>query len=338
MVDFIVAVICLLLALVVIALSKVYFGVPLYELRRRALKGEAFASTIYPVAAFGPALRATFWLLLALFSAVALVLMARLAPTWLGFCLVIGWIWLAYAWLPNAKHSALTRRVTLSLNPLINRLAHFGYPLIKNTARVTGFPGETHTGMYETEDLLGVLERQERQLDNRIDPRQLSRLKQVIAFEQTKAGKFVIPWSKVMKLNPDDPIGPKLLDEMHHTKQLAFPVCRDKAGKIVEGILLKDALGLSSGGYVKDHMSARVGWLNRNQPMEAALAKFALELQPLLIVTGKNKEILGILTLKDALGSLLAVETSKANETKLFMEPIRGDLIKEGDDNESIEQ
>lgn len=308
MTDFIIAVVFLVLALVILMERKAFFALPAYELKRQAASGDKFAREIYPLVSYGSSFRALLWLLLGVFTAVSLVLFARLAPVWFGIIMVAIVLWLTFSWLPSIRLSKLNRDLALLSVPIFAWVLHYAYPLIKELGKLERYyiRDAVHTGLYEPEDLHKVLERQEVQLDNRISAVQLGRLKKLLAFEQAKVSDYMVEWSKVMKLNSEDFVGPKLLDEMHKSGQSAFPVMKGQSSKSAIGVLNKEEVGLMSEGRVADHMHQPIVHAKQKESMESALAKFALSGQSLLLVTDNSVETVGVLTLKDALGSLLA--------------------------------
>ena len=136
MTDFIIAVICLVLALVVLMLRKAYFSVPIFELKRRAAANDVYAKRIYPLVAYGSAFRLLLWLLLAVFTAASLVLFARIAPVWFGIILVAILLWLVFSWLPNAGFSKFNRDLArLTVAPL-ELVLRWTYPVINYLAKL----------------------------------------------------------------------------------------------------------------------------------------------------------------------------------------------------------
>ena len=168
------------------------------------------------------------------------------------------------------------------------------------------FYAPTHSGIYEPSDLHQLLVRQTQQPDNRIKTKQLGRISQLLEFETSTVSDYSRPWKRSMKLVASDPVGPKLLDEMHRSSQGVFAVIAGKSSREVVGLLNKDDIGLKSSGLIRDHMHGNVETINEDEPIEKSLAKFALSGQALLIVISSADEVIGTITLRDALSSLLA--------------------------------
>ena len=309
MTAFIISIVCLVLAFIVVMIRKAYFSLPFYELKRQAANGDKFAKTVFPIVSYNLTLRALLWLMLGVLSATAIILIGRVAPLLIGIILVGGWLWLAFSWLPNSEVSATSKSLAIAATPVFAWLMHWTYPLLKWLGKVSGKYRLQHTGLYESEDLYQTLIMQEAQTDNRISPTQIGRLKKLLAFETALVKDYQKPWGKTMKLSAQDPIGPKLLDDMHKSGQTVFPVLKTKTSKTVVGITNKEDIGLKTEGTVGDHMKSPVRHLDQDESMESALAKFAMSGHTLFLVSDDNDDIVGTLTLRDALGSILAPET-----------------------------
>lgn len=345
MTDFIIAVIFLVLAVVVVALRKAFFALPVYELKRQAAAGDQYSKQIYPVVAYGETFRALLWLLLGIFVAVSLVLFDRLAPVWFGVILDGILLWLTFSWFPHARARKFNRQLALYAVPVFAWVLHYTYPIVKELGKLGRYYDQGHTGIYENEDLHQVLVRQELQTDNRISAVQLGRLRKFLAFETAVVSQYQTDWKNIMKLSADAPISPLLLDEMHQSGQTAFPVTKTKNSKSLVGILNRDDVGLKSDGRIADHMHSNVRYIKQDEPMESALAKFALSGQVMFVVINKAEDIVGALTLKDALGSLLAPDNRNimAGEDEVSSPGPNSDNLltdlelETGDSNESTE-
>ncbi len=342
MLDFIIAVICLVLATLSMVYLKAFFGIPIYELKRRAINGDGFAKAIYPVAAYGPVLEALLYIVIVLAGGIALVLFNRLAPDWLGIGLLLVWLWLSYAWLGEIANSDFGRRLSGHSAGYFVWMLTWLYNPGKVLAGAMRSGGAKHTGIYESEDLQALLYAQERQADNRISATQIGRLHKLLVFESARVNHYMVDWKNIMTLHADEPIGPKLLDDMHKSKQTVFPVYGPKGSKTLSGILNRDDVGLKTEGRVADYMRTPVRYLSKDEPMESALAKFALSGQTLFVVNSGDHKPLGVLTLKDALGSILTPQTKPENRSPasndLKPEANIESLNIEGDEEDALTQ
>jgi CBS domain containing-hemolysin-like protein len=305
--NLIAACICLAIALLMLILRKAYFNLPIYELKRQAKRGDHFAKAIYPAIAY-PAFRGFLWLLMVVASSMGLILLSRELPLWLAVIPAVIWMWLIFSWIPNRRIAKISYKTAQLMSPFFAWFISSTYPALKQLERLQRRYPPLHTKIYESEDLRMFLQRQARQEDNRISPAQLSRLFKLIDFESAKVKDFYRPWKQTLKLVPEDIIGPKLLDEMHKSKQNAFVVVKNKNSRQVIGVLNQATVGLHSEGKVRDHMENSIEVINEFNSIERAFNQFASGVSPVLVVTDQENEALGIITLKDALKAWLELE------------------------------
>ena len=304
---------CLLLAALALIVKKAYFALPSYELKRRAASGDKYARAIYPATAY-PALRGLLFALSTVLSALGLILFARSSNLVYALVLSVVWLWLIYSWLPNRGVSNFSKQLAKSLSPFFIWLFSWAYPLLKQFERLQNRYKETHTDLYENDDLRSFLRHQARQEDNRISARQLMRLSKLVSFEETTVGHLARSWKSSFRLTESDIVGPKLLDELHRSKQQAFIVTNHKNSRHAVGVLSRDALSLESQGRITDFMLKDVGYIRSDESVESALSYFSSHVSPLLVVLDKENEPVGTLSLADTLNALLDINGPLAKE------------------------
>lgn len=305
MLDFIIGLISLVAALGVVLLRKVYFSRPLYELKRQAIKGDTFSSSIYPLVAHGAILRGFLWFLLAVFSALCITLFNQIAPLWIGIVLVIIYLWLIFSWMPNRPPRKLSQGWALLMVPVLVWIINAIYPIIRKLENLAGLYTIPHSGIYEVDDLLYSLSRQLVQADNRIKAHDITRIEQILALDHLLVGDYMLPIKDSMTIAADELIGPKLLDDLHRSQQTSFLVTRNKRSHQLIGVLNREDVGLKSDGKVGDFMHSPIRFINENESIEKALTAFASHSQSLMVVVNKDKQLLGVLSLKNALAILL---------------------------------
>jgi len=316
MVNFIIGIICLIVTLAVILLRNVYFSIPKYELKRKAINGDNFAQKVYPVVAHGAILRGFLWFLLVVFSALSIVLFNQFAPFWLAIILVILWLWLVFSWLPNRPPSKFSKQFALSMVPIVSEAINLIYPIVKKAEDMAGYYPIAHSGIYEVDDLRYLLTRQLAQSDNRIDPKDIKRLERMLMLDRVKVKEQTILLADLLVLSGDDLIGPKLLDELYRSAQSCFLVTSSKRSHHLVGVLNKEDVGLNTQGKVRDFIHNSIIFINANDSMEKALKTFALQGSCLLAVTNQDKELVGAISLRDSLGFLLNSNNLKINQNK----------------------
>ncbi len=305
MTVFIVAFLLILLALLALTLEKTYFYVPSKELRRLASRGDGVAQTFLPAEMYGPELKLVLWIVTLLSAAGSFVLFARIAPTLLGFIVVVLVLGLGFLWIPRSRLTTVGTRLALWSTPTIVWLLGFIHPV---TAFLTSFmrrPSEPHTGLYEREDIYALLKRQKNQHDNRISPKELELLRKTLRFGDFRVRDLVIPRRQVKTVNVNDNIGPVLLDELHGSGHTSFPVYENQPANIVGTYLIDDLVDVNQTGKVRDFYERKVAYVHSADSLEQALRALNETHQPLLLVVNSANEYVGIVTLGDILRELL---------------------------------
>lgn len=304
--DLILAVVLLLLALIGVAARKTYFYLPLRELKRRAEKQDPVAAQLYRAAAYGNSLRGLLWLYIGLTSAASLVLLARRLPIWASLLIVGPLLWIAFSLIPATRTTRagimVTRLVTPPLAWLLNYLHR---PISRGTDIVEQhYTAPAHTKLFERQDLLDLLKRQQHQPDNRLSDEELEIAKRALSFGEYHVSNIMTPRKKVKTVLAGDTIGPILIDEIHKSGQDYALVREARKGPFI-GALAFRRLNLSSSGQVKDHMEPTINYLHENDHLSQALHAFFTTDQPLFVVVDSFEEYVGILTIENVIRQLL---------------------------------
>lgn len=310
-----------------ILLYKTINTLPLQELRRRARAGrDGRTQAIYKLASYGPSLSILLWLV-AGFSGAGLLILATQASWWLGLVFVLflnwlvlgrqlavqpgGWLWQIAGWMATIAAPVLS-----FLHPALSRVGRFAGSTV--TAH--------HTNVYEKQDLLELLDRQAGQLDNRITKLELKIAKSALDFTDKKVSQVMTPAKEVKWLAADESIGPMLMDELHKTGHIRFPVVKDAAktlnpaptkspdddrrdqsvGEVVGALYIQDLLkNLEKPGTVADIMVRGVHFIGESHTLHQALDGFLKSKRHLLVVVNNFEEVVGVLTLEDVLEQIL---------------------------------
>ncbi|HVC36421.1 MAG TPA: CBS domain-containing protein [Candidatus Dormibacteraeota bacterium] len=305
MVSLILALILVALVLLAVSLRKVYFCLPINELKRQAEIGDQLAQRIWQAVSYGLSLRILLWLWLGLSAAGSFVLLARLIPPYFSFLVIALLLWLAFVWLPNARISRFSSTLASQLTPVIVWVLNYLQPLLRRLANLwqNHFPARYHTGLFEADDLTELIDRQQQQPDSRLSQTDLDRVERAISFSKRHVRDILVPRKKVKALSASDAVGPILLDELHASGHSRFPVYEGKKEQIV-GTLLSRRLDIKSAGKVADFMEPRVAYVHENDSLSEALQAFDQSQQPLLVVINGAEDYVGIITLEDILCAL----------------------------------
>jgi len=292
-----------------ILLYKLYNSVPALELKHQARSSNKRAQSLYKVANYEASLDVLLWLLGTVSGAVLFIWSAR-TNWWLAGIVMVISAWLII-WAPAPRWggwagalSSVTAKYFAALlsflNPVLGRIAAWYPP----AGRL-----RLHTGLYEKKDLLDLLSKQNKQLDNRIDSSDLRIADGAISFGDKLVRDVMTPRRKVKFVGAADSIGPLLMDELHKSGHSRFPVTKDSAKaaspQITGTLYLKDIVGHEGGGKVKDLARKDVYYVNEDSNLRQALGAFLKTHHHLLVVVNSFEEIAGVLSIEDVLEQII---------------------------------
>jgi CBS domain containing-hemolysin-like protein len=304
--DYIWALILLLLAIGGIVIRKTYYYVPLYELKRRAERGEPLARRLYPAASYGGGLRVLLWLYIGLTSAASIVLLAQLLPVWASVLIVGALLWAIFSWLPASRVTPFGARLTMIVTPLIVWLLNYLGPWLDRGANAAykHNPAMAHTGLFERSDLVELIEQQHRQNDSRLSDEELEIVRRALSFSEHRVHDVLIPRKQIKTVLAGDTVGPVLIDEMHKNAN-GYALVRDTPKGDFIGVLTFKHLGINSHGQVRDIMNPDIFYVHENDLLAGVLHAFFSTHQPLFVVVNSFEEYTGIITIEGILRQLL---------------------------------
>jgi CBS domain containing-hemolysin-like protein len=292
-----------------VLIYKLYNSVPVLELKRLARAKDKRAMALYKVANYEAGLDVLLWII-GTASGAGVIIWASRTSWWLGAIAIVLAAILAI-WLPAprwngwaggiAAISAGYQTKLLSLlNPVLGRIGRWFPP----ASRL-----HLHTGLYEKNDLLDLLNKQNKQLDNRIDAGDLSIARGAITFGDKLVREVMTPRRQVRFVNADETVGPMLMDDLHKTGHSRFPVISDSAKAAapdITGMLyLRDIIGYTGSTTVKNLARKDVNYINEDSNLRQALAAFLKTNHHQLVVVNNFEEFAGILSLEDVLEQII---------------------------------
>lgn len=303
--------IILVVALAVVAftglvLRKAYTAITARELKRRAQKGDRRAQKLYRAVAYGTSLTVFLWLIIGaaatgLFFVVARDFSWPVAFVGIGIFLALG---LAQS---RTRLSKAGRRVALWLTPVIAWLLNYLHPIFRtignffhNYASLSD-----HTQIYQKEDLVDLLQQQEKQVDNRIEKTELDMAAHALTFGDKLVRDVMTPFSQVKTVNVTDGLGPVLMDELHDSGHSRFPVYDGKKTNIVGILYLRELVGRSHGGVVKDIAHKQVTYVHEDQNLFQTMQAFLKTRHHLAVVVNEFEELVGVITIEDVLEQII---------------------------------
>ncbi len=290
-----------------ISVQKTYSKVPLKELKRRAKKDDEMAKALHSAVSYGASLDLLLWGIIGLSAAGFFVALSASLPSWLAIFGCAALLWVGFAWLPTSQVSGFSEKLAKYLSPVIAWVLSHTYPLlnklgefIQKNRRFT-----FHSGLYQKEDLIDLLDKQQQQPDNRMTAYELGIVKSALVFSDKLIREVMTPKRVVRTVNQTDSTGPLLMDELHKSGFSRFPVIGDKPDEIVGTLFMRDLVNVKQGGTVKDHMKKAVYYVNEEKPLQHALQAFLRTKHHLFIVVNSFEEVVGVITIEDVLEQVL---------------------------------
>jgi CBS domain containing-hemolysin-like protein len=307
MLSFLLALGLLGVALVAIGLRKAYYSVPARELKRQARAGDPAAKVLYRAVAYGSSLGLLLWVIVVISLAASFVLLDQITPALFAFILEAVVIGLGFAWMPNSDLTKTGARLGVWATPVVVWLLEFLHPAFD---RVNVFVRQhrsvtLHTGLYEHEDLLHLLQRQKDQPDSRISHDEIGLLEHTLTFAGKTVYECMVPRREVRTISADEQVGPVVIRELHDSGHARFPVYDGKKDNIVGTLYLRDLINLKKTGKVSGIMEHKVFYVHEEYPLEQALHAFLKTKHHLFVVVNRFEEFVGIITIEDILEQIL---------------------------------
>lgn len=306
MTNYYLAILLLLFSIGGVVVRKTYYYLPFRELKRRAEHHDPLASKLYPTVSYTNSLRGLLLGFIILTSASGVVLLSREAPIWLGLIAVVLLLWAVYSWIPASRTTGFGVWLTMLVNPAILWIVgHLHRILDRPTKFVENrLALDMHTGLYERDDLLHLIEKQQDQPDSRFTEEELEIAKRALSFGDYTVNDVLTPKKFVKTVLASDTVGPILIDELHKSKQNHILVRESQKGEFIGTINYK-LLGLHSSGKVKDYVNPALYYVHEDDTLNQVLHTFFVTNRPLFVVVDNIGEYVGIVTIDSVLQQLL---------------------------------
>ncbi len=304
---YLLALVLLGLSLFGIALRKTYNHLPRKELKRQARGGDRDAAVLYRAVAYGASLRLLLWLWIGLTAAAGFLLLVEVAPAPLAFLAVAGLLWFGFVWLPNSRISGIGARLVIAVTPAIAWLLSLLHPVLNH---ITNFvaarrPVTFHTGLYEREDLVELMELQRQMPGSRIAPAEIDIVMHALTFGEVPVQAVMVPRRSVVMVAESDIVGPVLMHELHDSGYSRYPVYGVSEDQIIGTLYVHDMLEAKQGGTVGRITRRDVYYVHEDQTLYQVLHAFLKTKHHLFIVVNSFEEFVGIITIEDVLEQVI---------------------------------
>lgn len=286
------------------ALIRVFALIPRSELKRNARSGDDIAVAMYKAAAYGAKTTGLLWFVTIVSAYIGLQL---LNSAWgntktAGFAVIV---LIITARLINGKEGISRGSLWLSrrISPLIAWAVERLHPILEKTNNLFRkvYPVRVHSGLYDKDDLLELLNRQKNQPDNRISKGEIELISHALTFGDQTVADALVPKRVVISVPESDNIGPFLMDRLHKSGHSRFPVFSGNKNNVTGVLYLHDLLNTSAGGEVSSIMRRKVTYVHENFTLYQTLQAFIKTKQHLFVVVNDFEEYVGIITIEDVI-------------------------------------
>ncbi len=299
-----IALICL--GLLALALQRFYSSVPAKELKRLAARGDHLAASLYRPVAYGTSTRLLLWLLTSVSVAGGLLISIYALPSFAAFVLVLFTL-VTMVLVQSIRLTVRSARVAVTAAPALTWLMNYLHAPFDLAARVINRfrTHSPHSGLYEKEDLVALLQQQKDQVDNRIPKHDLELLERAAQFDDRQAADILIPMSRAKLVKADDDLGPILLGELHDSGQHSFLVYDETPEHVVGTLFLRDAVSAREGGKVRDLMHHKLCYVHEDFTLRHVLKAFSHTGESMVVVINAFEEPVGVIGLEQLLTQLI---------------------------------
>lgn len=307
MIGIVSGIVFLLLALVALVLQRLLSSVPRKELKRLARQGDPLAGALYRPVSYGASMRLLLWLVAGMAVPSGLLLVTPHMPTIADFALVAVLIVVMVVWVPSIWLTVHSARFAAFLSPAVAWvMSYLHTPLNTISGLINRYRDiAPHSRLYEKEDLLGLLDLQKKQADNRIVHDDLDLVGRALLFDDKHAADIVRSHKDALLVNADETLGPILLDQLHKSGQSSFLVYKDEKENIIGSLSLRDAVKARQDIRVFDLIRHDLTFVHEDFSLRQVLGALQQTGQHVAVVVNRFEEFLGTITLDDVLEQLV---------------------------------
>ena len=303
----------LILAVYLMQLIKSFSYMSLEELQRRTERGDRKAERVLIARLHGLKLWAVLWTLLIFMVVAIVVVMDNLLPVWLAIFVDVGILVTLIFVLPWAKWPAPNLASAAFAGPVLGVILD-KLGILFRLFRPFRFSQRISTDLpfyiHSKEHLLDIIKRLKSQTKN---PDVLSDLNLAIGsltFGSKKIKTLLTPLGAIKTLEVNQVLSPKLLAELHDSKQTIFPVQHPADQRFIGTFYLQDIkLPVKTDLMINEVMRPAVYYVNTDASLSQVITAFLKTQQTLFLVVNQSQKILGVITVSDVLERYFASGT-----------------------------
>lgn len=314
MIGILSGVLLIAIAILALVLQRLYSSVPARELKRLAARGDHLAKVLYRPVAYGASLRVFLWFVGGVSLSAGLLIVLPHLNVVFGFLLLTVLMAITFVWIPSMQLTVHAAQFAAFLAPGVVKILYYAHSPLDIAANLAGRYRELprHTRLYEKQDVLELLERQEAQVDNRLLKEELELARHALSFDEKHASQVVQQRDTANLVDADEAVGPVLLDKLHKSGQSSFLVYKDEKDNIIGSLAMRDAVTAKQGGRVFDLVRSDLTFINEDFTLRQVLAAFQKTGHNVGVVINKFEEFVGVVTLNDIIKELVGDPTEDA--------------------------
>ena len=288
-----------------------YFSLNTSTLKRRAKLGDREAEVILPIRNLGNLLLTTLLLGNVLVNTILSVFLGSIASGIIASLLATTLIFLFGEIIPQATISRHALWFGSRLAPLVRVLVLLFYPIAYPIARgLDYFLGEEMPTLYSRHELMEIVSELEESEYGTIDKDEQRIVHGALMFSHTTVREVMTPKAAVVRLAATERMSEKTLTTLAEHGYSRYPIFSGNPDNITGILYAKDLIHaddnarlIDTNAYDQNFLSVRP-----SATLDTVLAQMLKRRQHLGIVTNKNKQFLGVISLEDIIEEIIQTE------------------------------
>ncbi|OGL30421.1 hypothetical protein A3F37_00915 [Candidatus Saccharibacteria bacterium RIFCSPHIGHO2_12_FULL_41_12] len=145
--------------------------------------------------------------------------------------------------------------------------------------------------------------------DNLVNKKVLGKIENLFRLEYKTVEDIMIPMSKVIVIDEDDYVGPILLDELHKTTRVIFPVAAE--GQIIGSVHLSDMKDHTGKTKIKDLAKSKINYVQEDATVQDLIEVISEYKNEQFLVLDGKENIQGVVDIYQVIQLLFDQKTDK---------------------------
>lgn len=298
-----------------------YFSLNVSTLRRRAKLGDRQAQIVYPIRQHGNILLTTLLLGNVTVNAVLSVFLSTLAGGVMASLMATSLIFIFGEIIPQASFSRHALLVGSKFAPLVRILIIILYPITYPIAKLLDYIlGEEMPTLYSRHELMEIVSELEDSTQSAIDADEERIVHGALMFSHTTVREVMTAHEQVIAFDENQRLTRDFIQTLGEHGYSRYPVYSGNKDNITALLYVKDLLSESSDTRLKDMTEAfetNILTVRPHTTLDVVLGQMLKRRQHLAIVTNKNTNFLGVISLEDIIEEIIQQEIEDEDDLDL---------------------